>query len=35
MGGVSLGGDIYAIGGAVRASGRNTSNLVERLRPAS
>lgn len=32
LGGVSLGDEIYAIGGASSASGRNTSNLVERLR---
>ena len=34
LGGVSLDGEIYAIGGASSASGRNTTDLVERLRPA-
>ncbi|WP_291842882.1 kelch repeat-containing protein [Maricaulis sp.] len=35
LGGVGLDGAIYAIGGASSASGRNTSDLVERLIPAS
>ncbi|WP_323763076.1 kelch repeat-containing protein [Maricaulis sp.] len=34
LGGVSLGDEIYAIGGASSASGRNTTNLVQRLRLA-
>ena len=35
LGGVAIGDTIFAIGGALQASGRQTTGLVEMLTPAS